>query len=121
MLDATQKLTLMEQLSGRRLQEVKWVGDQVQFQFDPPLTIYALAPVSVRPNGERIRQTTDGDFREAILAQISKTVGLVIILEFKSFNLGFDDGSGISLSLRPEDSGGQEVVRVETSTYLLEI
>jgi hypothetical protein len=62
-LDATQKMSLLEQLSGRRLHAVTFILDYVQLQFDAPLTINAFTRVSVRPNGENVTGDDDDQFR----------------------------------------------------------
>jgi hypothetical protein len=108
-LDAEQKLTLLGQLSGRRLHAVSFVLDYVQLQFEPALTISAFTRVSVPPNGESVAGDDDDQFRNLLCAQISKEVGLVTVRDAKSFDLTFDDGSGVSISLRPEDYVGPEV------------
>jgi hypothetical protein len=118
-LEAEQKMTLLGQLSGRRLHSVTFVLDYVQLQFEPPLTISAFTRVSVRPNGESIKRDDDDQFRNLLCAQISKQVGLVVVRDAKSFDLTFDDGSGVSISLRPEDYVGPEAVAVNGDGYFL--
>jgi hypothetical protein len=116
--DAEDKMDLLKHISGRRLQAVTFILDYVQLQFDPPLTINAFTRVSVRPNGEQVRGDDDIQFRNLLCAQISKVVGLVLVRDSKSFDLGFSDGSGISISLRPEDYAGPEAVAVNGDGYL---
>jgi hypothetical protein len=116
-LDVEQKMNLSEQLSGRRLHAVTFILDYVQFLFDPPLTISAFTRVSVRPNDGKIRGDDDNELRNLLCAQISKVVGLVIIRDSKSFDLTFDGGSGISISLRPEDYVGPEAVAINGDGY----
>jgi hypothetical protein len=118
-LDAAQKLALLEQLSGRRFHAVAFVLGYVQFQFDPPLTINAFTRISVRPNGEKVSGDDDDQFRNLLCAQISKVVGLVTIRDLKSFDLTFVDGSGISVSLRPEDYVGPKAVALNGDSYAL--
>jgi hypothetical protein len=118
-LDVEQKMKLLEQLSGRRLHAVTFILDYVQFQFDPPLTINAFTRVSVRPNDGTRRGYDDNELRNLLCAQISKVVGLVIIRDSKSFDLTFDGGSGISISLRPEDYIGPEAVAIKGDDYSL--
>lgn len=118
-LDATQKMSLLEQLSGRRLHAVTFILDYVRLQFDAPLTVNAFTRVSVRPNGENVTGDDDDQFRNLLCAQISKIVGLVIIRDSKSFDLTFTDGSGISISLKPEDYVGPEAVAVNGDGYSL--
>ncbi len=121
MLDGTQKLELLKRLSGRRFQAVDVANDRLLLHFEPLLTIDARAPVSVRPNGERRRAFNDSDFRDALTAQISKAIGLVTVIEGKSFTIGFDDGSGLSVSLLPTDCSGKVAVVIKTDGYYLAI
>ena len=46
-------------------------------------------------------------------------MGLVIIRDSKSFDLTFTDGSGISISLKPEDYVGPEAMAVNGDGYSL--
>jgi hypothetical protein len=118
-LDTPQKMDLLKLLSGRRLHAVTFILDYVQFQFEPPLTINAFTRVSVRPNDGKIPANDEVQLRNLLCAQISKVVGLVIVRYQKSFDLTFDGGSGISISLRPEDYVGPEAVTVSTDSYFL--
>jgi hypothetical protein len=56
-----------------------------------------------------------------ICAQISKIVELVVIRDSKSFDITFYGGSGISISLRPEDHVGPEAVAVNGDGYFIVI
>jgi hypothetical protein len=78
-LEPTEKLRLLEQLSGRSLSGVTFVLDYVQLQFDPPPTVTAFTRMSVRPNGKEITVAGDDQFRNLLCAQISKVVGLVTV------------------------------------------
>jgi hypothetical protein len=118
-LDAAQKLTVLEQLSGRCLHAVTFILDYVQPQFDPPLTINAFTRVSVRPNGGKVTGDDDDQFRNLLCTQISKVVELVTIRDSKSFDLAFADSSAISISLRPEDYVCPEAVAVNGDSYSL--
>lgn len=89
-----------------------FILDYVQLQFDPAITINANTRISVRPNGEKMTSSDDDQFRNLLCAQISKALGLVIVRNAVAFDLTFEDGSGISISLRPEDYLGPEAVTV---------
>jgi hypothetical protein len=91
----------------------------VQFQFDPALTINAFTRISVRPNGENATGDDNDQFRNLLCAQISKIVGLVTIRDAKSFDLTSEDGSGIAISLRPEDYVGPEAVTLKGDSRIL--
>jgi hypothetical protein len=82
-------------------------------------TISAFTRVSVRPNGESDLGDDDDQFRNLLCAQISKEVGLVTVRDAKSFDLTFNDGSGVSISLKPEDYAGPEAVAVNGDGYFL--
>jgi hypothetical protein len=118
-LSADKKMTLLGQLSGRRLHAVTFILDYVQLQFEPALTISAFTRVSVRQNGEGVREDDDDQFRNLLCAQISKAIGLVIVRDSKSFDLTFEDGSGVSISLTAEDYVGPEAVAVNGDGYFL--
>lgn len=120
-LDVEQKMKLLDQLSGRRLHAVTFILDYVQFQFDPPLTINAFTRISVRPNDGTRRGYDDNELRNLLCALISKIVGLVVIRDSNSFDITFDGGSGISISLRPKDYVGPEAVTVNGDGYFLVI
>jgi hypothetical protein len=120
-LEVAQKMDHLKELSGRRLHAVTFIQDYVQFQFEPSLTTNAFTRVTVRPNGETIRGDADDQFRNLLCAQISKLLTLALVRDLKSFDLGFSDGSGISISLRPEDYVGPEAVSVVCDTHHLVI
>ena len=67
------------------------------------------------------RRAEDDEFQDLLSAQISKAVGLVTVLESRSFILLFEDGSGISMSLNPEDYSSQEAVTVTSDSYSLRL
>jgi hypothetical protein len=75
-----------------------------------------------RPSEEaygNARGDDDDQFRNLLCAQISKVLTLVIVRDSKSFDLSFADGSGVSISLRPEDYVGPEAVSINGDGYLL--
>src|SRR5580693_2357219 len=93
---------IAKHLVGRRLSGVTFVMDYVQLQFDPPPTINALTPITVR-SGSRTAVSGDELFRNLLCEQISKTVTEVSLLDGEALTFSFEDGSTISLSLRQED------------------
>ena len=103
--------TIREQVVGRRLSGVTFVMDYVQLQFDPPPTINALTPISVASGG---RSAVSGEepFRNLLCEQIPKTIVSVKLHVAESLVLTFEDGSTISLSLRPEHYVCPEAINV---------
>ncbi len=83
----------------------------VQLQFDPPPTINALTPITVRCGG-RSAATGDEPFRNLICEQIPKTVASVSILDSEALTFSFEDDSTIAISLREEDYVGPEAVNI---------
>ena len=65
--------TIGQHIVGRRLSGVSFILDYIQLQFDPPPTVNALTPVSVRVGA---KQATQGEepFRNLLCGQIPKTV-----------------------------------------------
>ncbi len=102
---------IQQQIVGRRLSGVTFVMDYVQLQFDPPPTVNALTPITVRC-GSKTAVTGDEPFRNVLCEQIPKTVSAVTLREKDSLAFTFEDGSSISLSLRPEDYVCPEAVNV---------
>ena len=117
-MDADQKMELFEQMSGKRLVAVTGVLDCVQLQFDPPATINAFTRMSVRQNGTSTTGHDRDHFRNLLCAQIGKEVGVVLVRDAQSFDLGLDDRSRISISLIPDDNFGPEAVTVTADGYL---
>lgn len=100
---------IRQQVVGRRLSGVTFVMDYVQLQFDPPPTINAFTPITVRSGG-RTAVSGEETFRNLICGQIPKTVASIAIAEGESFSLSFEDGSVISISLRKQDDPHGEAV-----------
>jgi hypothetical protein len=94
---------------GRRLSGVTFVMNYVQLQFDPPPTINAYTPITVRSGG-RTAVSGDDPFRNLICEQIPKTVKSVSLVEGESLSFCFDDDSVVSISLREEDYTNAEAI-----------
>jgi hypothetical protein len=102
---------ISHQVIGRRLSGVSFVLDYIQLQFDPPPTINALTPVTVR-SGDRQSVQGEEPFRNLLCNQILKTVASVRLQQEEALTFEFADGSEISLSLRPSDYVCPEAVNV---------
>jgi hypothetical protein len=80
--------------------------DYLQLQFNPPPTINAYTPVTVLSAGKTC-VSGDDQFRNWLCAQITKIVRSVVIKNEKAFLITFEDGSAISISLKPSDRGSR--------------
>jgi hypothetical protein len=103
--------TIREHVVGRRLSGVSFILDYIQLQFDPPPTINALTPVTVRAGAKQAVQG-DESFRNLLCDQIPKIVTSVQLLHETALIFSFIDGSEISLSLRPADYVCPEAVNI---------
>jgi len=109
--------TIRQHVVGRRLSGVTFVMDYVQLQFDPPPTINALTPITVRSGG-RTAVSGDEPFRNLLCEQIPKTVTDVSLVDGEALTFSFEDGSTISLSLRQEHYVCPEAVNVYGRDHL---
>jgi hypothetical protein len=103
--------TIRQHVVGRRLSGVTFVMDYVQLQFDPPPTINALTPITVRSGG-RTAVSGDEPFRNLLCEQMPKAVTDVSLVDGEALTLSLEDGSTISLSLRQEDYVCPEAVNI---------
>ena len=96
------------ELCGNQLSSVEFVQDYLQLRFDGPcLNVYT--PLTVRSGGKVVTSWGIG-FRDLLCEQITKIITSVSFEEEKELNVLFKDGSGISVSLRPEDYSSPEAV-----------
>jgi hypothetical protein len=98
-----------EQIVGEQLSGVTFVMDYLQLQFNPPPTINAYTPVTVI-SGDSTCVSGDDQFRNRLCEQITKTVKKVAVRDAEAFVIEFEDGSVISVSLRPTDYVGPEAL-----------
>jgi len=103
------EIDLSRQIVGEQLSGVTFVMDYLQLQFNPPPIINAYTPVTVSANGKSC-VSGDDQFRNILCGQITKIVKSVTIRDEEAFLIAFDDGSTISLSLKPSDYVGPEAV-----------
>jgi len=97
------------QIVGEQLSGVTFVMDYLQLQFNPPPTINAYTPVTVSSGGTTC-VSGDDQFRTRRCEQITKIVKSVVIKDEAAFVITFEDGSMISISLRPSDYIGPEAL-----------
>ena len=95
-------------IRGRQLSAVVFVQNYVQLQFDGPgLTAYTLPVVVI---GERRLEAGSPGYRDGLCAQITKIVQNAYVQEGQRFQVDFEDGCSIAISLRPEDRRGPEAI-----------
>jgi hypothetical protein len=100
---------LAKQIVGEQLSGVTFVMDYLQLQFNPPPIINAYTPVTVR-SSNRSCVSGDDQFRNRLCEQITKIVKSVLIQSEEAFFITFEDGSEISISLKPSDYAGPEAL-----------
>src|SRR5579862_8966419 len=100
---------LAQQVVGEQLSGVTFVMDYLQLQFNPPPMINAYTPVTVR---SAIGSCISGEdqFRNRLCEQITKIVKSLVIRGEEAFLITFQDGSEISISLKPADYTGPEAL-----------
>jgi hypothetical protein len=109
--------TISQHVVGRRLSAVTFILDYIQLQFDPPPTINALTPVTVR-SGDRRAISGEETFRNLLCEQIPKTVRSVSLIDGEALIISFEDSSSISLSLRKQDYVVPEAINVYGRDHL---
>jgi len=81
----------------------------LQLQFNPPPIINAYTPVTISSNGKSF-VSGDDQFRNRLCEQIAKIVKSVVIRSEEGLFITFEDGSVISVSLKPSDHNGLEAI-----------
>jgi len=98
-----------QQIVGEQLSGVTFVMDYLQLQFNPPPIINAYTLVTVSSGGKTY-VSGDDQFRNKLCEQITKIVKSVVIKSEEAFVITFEDGSLISISLKPSDYAGTEAM-----------
>lgn len=98
--------SMFDELRGAQLSAVTFVQDNLQLWFDGPC-INVTNRITVATAEGTVTSWASG-FRDALCAQIAKTVSAVERRPQESLVLAFEDGSKLSISLRPEDYSGPE-------------
>jgi hypothetical protein len=88
-------------LAGAELSAVVFVRDYVQLQFDGPVLTAITLPTVIR--GSDVWGPHEAGYRDALCAQIGKTVRSTIATEGKAIELLFTDDSWIRISLDRAD------------------
>ena len=98
----------LRELVGQPLSSVEFVQDYVQLHFDgPTLTAYTRPTISVRSS---TLAWCDSGYRDALCEQIGSVVHRVKV-QPEEVSLLFESGSGIEVSLRPDDYRGPEALQ----------
>ena len=99
----------LEELVGEDLSGVTFVRDYLQFEFNPPPTLNAYTPVTIRV-GDRMAKFGDESFANLAIGQINKVVRSATIEPKVALRIVFEDSSAIEISLRDEDYVGPEAI-----------
>lgn len=102
-------LAIFQQIVGEQLSGVTFVMDYLQLQFNPAPTINVYTPLTVRCDGKTYVSGED-PFRNKLCEQITKLVKSVECNHEEYFLIVFEDGSEISISLKPADYVGPEAL-----------
>ena len=97
-----------KRLEGEHLISVHFLQHYLQLHFEESL-LNIYTPVTVSAVGTATRNDTDG-FRDGLCGQIAKRVEAVSLVPSEALIIAFEDGSQLSISLRPDDYAGPEAV-----------
>jgi hypothetical protein len=96
----------VDKIVGEPLSSVEFVMDYVQLHFaGPTLTLFVWPVVAVK---EHETHFGEPGYRDALCGRITHIVTKVMMADDKALSVQFDDGSAITVSLRPEDRTGPE-------------
>jgi hypothetical protein len=98
---------LVRHLAGRRLNEVAFARDYVQFDFDG-LFLNAVALPTIRAGRRRFAPGEPG-YGNALSDQIGRSVENTSLRQGDALRISFDDGGELAISLRPMDHTDPEV------------
>jgi hypothetical protein len=99
---------VVRRLIGLELSSVTFVRDYVQLGFDGPiLNAVTLPTIQV---GQRQYRSGGAGYRDALCGRIGRVVKNASIREDDAFRMDFDDGTELSISLRPQDYTGAEAL-----------
>jgi hypothetical protein len=104
----------LDKILGEQLSSVEFVHDYVQLHFDgPTLTAFVLPTLDIAGKTSRFG---DVGYRDQLCARIGRKVVLAHVVETIGVIVRFDDGVGIIISLKPEDSVGPEAGHFRSSS-----
>jgi hypothetical protein len=93
---------------GEKLSAVVFVMDYIQLQFDGPCLSLIHEPEVITPTGTYTRDVPG--FRDTLCEQITHIVTSALVTMNDDFEIMFDHGTIIRISLRPEDQRFPEAV-----------
>jgi hypothetical protein len=97
---------------GNQLSSVEFVQDYVQLRFDgPSLTAITQPRVLI---GDVLFEWGSPGYRDALCERIGKIVSAVALIEMQDIKIEFNDGSCVSISLRPADYRAAEAAIFRT-------
>lgn len=109
------RLKFIEPIVGEQLSSVEFVQDYVQLHFDGPnLTLFVWPVISF--DGTTVR-FGDPCYRDELCRRISRNVVEVTSEADNFITIKFDDGSSMSMSLKPEDRTGPEAGYFSVTRY----
>ena len=88
-------------LAGSHLSAVVFIHDYIQLQFDGP-SLTVLTKSSVHMMNQSFEWGKKG-YRDALCERIGKLVREASTIPEQEIRIEFEDGSSVSISLRPED------------------
>ena len=94
-----------QELVGEKLSGVTFIHDYLQLLFNPPPSLNAYTPVTVRC-GVKMATFGEPEFPNLLVAQLGKLVRNVAFVPNEALNIEFNDGCSISVSVRPSDYVG---------------
>jgi hypothetical protein len=100
-----------QELVGEELSGVTFVRDYLQLQFNLAVMLNAFTPVTVR-RGDKGATLGEDAFANLLVGQIDRLVRGVELRPEEALDITFDDGSLISVSLRPEHYVGPEAINL---------
>jgi hypothetical protein len=96
----------LESIVGRELSAVVFVRDYIQLQFDGAgLSALNLPMIKV---GQQTLAFGEPGYRDALCERIGRAVRSASVEENERILMEFEDGSTLSISLRPDDYSGPE-------------
>jgi hypothetical protein len=90
----------VEKIVGEQLSSVEFVQDYVQLHFDgPTLTLFVWPVVAVDKQETHFGESS---YRDVLCSRIAHIVTKVTMADDEALSVQFDDGSAITVSLKPE-------------------
>ena len=104
-------------LDGEILTGVTFVLDHWRLEFGTS-AITPFTSIEVHANGAALRNGDD-QFRNRLCEQIGKVVDRLELTPSVTCTIAFEDGSSVSISLKPEEYRGPEALQIANSGQIL--